>query len=43
MDSSGFDSQARRHLSFYGGFMKFMLASAAASAVVLVLMAIFLL
>ena len=43
MDSTDFDGQARQHLSFYGGFMKFMAISAAAVAVVLILMAYFLL
>ena len=43
MDSNDFDGQARQHLSFYDGFMKFMAVSAAAIAVVLILMAYFLL
>lgn len=43
MDSSEFDSQARQHLSFYKGFMGFMMLSAAGTALVLILMAVFLL
>ena len=43
MDTSGFNSHARQHLGFYGGFVKFMFASATAIAVVLILMAVFLL
>ena len=40
MDTEDFDSQ---HLNFYNGFMSFMMVSAVAIAVVLILMATFLL
>lgn len=43
MDISGFDSQAKKNLSFYGAFVKTMFGGAAAIAIVLILMAIYLL
>ena len=42
MDNTNFDSQSRQHLRVYQGFMKFILAAAIASAIILALMAIFL-
>ena len=43
MDTSDFDNQARQHLNFYKGFMTFSTISMVGVAVVLILMAIFLL
>ena len=43
MDTEDFDSQSKQHLNFYNGFMSFMMVSAVAIAVVLLLMATFLL
>ena len=43
MDSSDFDGQARQHLSTYRGFIYFGIGSIVVAAVVLVLMAVFLL
>jgi len=43
MDTSNFDNEARQHLEIYKGFMTFSKISIVATAVVLILMAIFLL